>query len=197
MSCSHGVTACPTLPLYWGGPVGSWALQVCFSCSDPIKIRPKTHAGTTVSCCPIVLQHTAWTRAREMGAAVTSSGSLSGAKDVCGPCWEGKSTSCLLHGHLLPHDQLRDFVLSSSEWIPKPARRAGSPLLKPYVLYLVCHLGTSSSRVMLATAQGQSHVCLMRNALLSEAGAGPAYGRGHGVEAWAQRGDPGSPSGQG
>lgn len=113
---------------------------------------------------------------------------LSGAKHAYGSCREGESTSCFLPGRLPPHDQHRDFVLSSSEWIPNPPRREGSSLLEPSVLGSVCHSGTSSSRFMPAEAQNQRHVCLMRNALLTEAGAGPAYCRGCGAAAWAQRG---------
>lgn len=105
---------------------------------------------------------------------------LSGAKHACG--------SCFLPGRFPPRDQRRDFVLSSYKWIPNPPRRAGSSLLEPSVLGSVCHSGTSSSRFMPAEAQNQRHVCLMRSALLTEAGAGPANCRGRGAGAWAQRG---------
>lgn len=113
---------------------------------------------------------------------------LSGTKHSCGSCREGESTSCFLPGRLPPRDQLRLFVLSSSEWIPNPLKRVESSLLEPSILGSVCHSGTSSSRFMPAETQNQRHVCLMTNALLTEAGAGPAYCRGRGAGAWAQRG---------
>lgn len=160
--------------------MGSFGLHVCFSCSDLIKILPERHTGTEVSCCssccPLVCcLDKGW-----------SDGSCSHQFRVCelGHPQVELSTSVALAGRerappafcmgvFLPMTSLRTLSLAPSEWILNPLKRAVSSLLKSKALCLVCPFRTL---FMPAKAQNQNHVCLIRNAVLSEPGAGPAAG---------------------